>query len=177
MPSKVHDRLELSRRDQFKALANPIRRRIIDLATERPATVAEFAEALDRPAGTIAHHVKVLVAADLLRIVESRQVRSVQEHVYGRTAPTFLMPHADEREAQMIEDLGAARRPALAEEPSFLAVRFLRLPDARARELAAAFTARLEELADESGEGDTVYGVLLGIVPTRLATLPDATLG
>jgi DNA-binding transcriptional ArsR family regulator len=172
MSSEPPERLQLTSADQFKALANPLRRRIIDLATERPATVAEFAHALGRPAGTIAHHVKLLVAAGLLVVVESRRVRSVQEHFYGRTAPTFVMPNADEREAQMLADLGSARRPAESGEPSFLGVRFLRIPDRMADELAAEFVARLESLALESGEGATVYGVVLGILPTNHATLP-----
>jgi DNA-binding transcriptional ArsR family regulator len=172
MSSEHPDRLPLTGADQFKALANPLRRRIIDLATERPATVAEFADALGRPPGTIAHHVKLLVEAGLLVVVESRRVRSVQEHYYGRTAPTFVMPNADEREAQMLADLGSARRPPETGEPSFLGVRFLRIPDRAADELVAEFIARLESLALESGEGTTVYGVVLGILPTNYPTLP-----
>jgi DNA-binding transcriptional ArsR family regulator len=172
MSSEHPDRLPLTRTDQFKALANPLRRRLIDLATERPATVAEFAEALRRPSGTIAHHVKLLVDAGLLVVVESRRVRSVQEHYYGRTAPTFVMPNADEREAQMLADLGSARRPPESGEASFLGVRFLRIPDRVADELVAEFIARLESLALDSGEGTTVYGVVLGILPTNNPTLP-----
>jgi DNA-binding transcriptional ArsR family regulator len=164
--------LQLSGNDQFKALADPLRRRIIDLATERPATVAEFATALNRPPGTIAHHVKLLASAGLLAVVGTRQVRSVTEHYYGRTAPTFVMPNAEEREAQMVEDLGRTRRRARPGEASFLGVRFLRLPDDRAGALVEEFIGRLEALAEESGEGDTVYGVMLGIVPTVHTGLP-----
>jgi DNA-binding transcriptional ArsR family regulator len=149
-----------------------MRRRIIDLATERPATVAEFAAALARPPGTIAHHVKLLVEAGLLKVVETRRVRSVQEHYYGRTAPTFMMPNAEEREAQMLGDLGSARRRPEEGETSFLGVRFLRVPDDTAAGLVAEFIARLEALAVESGEGGTVYGVVLGVVPTSSPTLP-----
>ena len=176
MSSQQAGRLELSRTDQFKALANPLRRRVIDLATERPATVAEFAEALGRPPGTVAHHVKVLAAAGLLEVVETRQVRSVTEHCYARTAPTFVMPNADEREAQMMQDLGQARRTAQEGEASFVGVRFVRLPDDRARALVDEFVSRLEALAEESGRGDTVYGVMLGIVPTALTGLPRPAL-
>lgn len=171
MSSQQPSRLKLTRTDQFKALANPLRRRIIDLATERPATVAEFAEALGRPPGTVAHHIKVLAAAGLLAVVETRQVRSVTEHYYARTAPTFVMPNADEREAQMVEDLGQARRAAEEGEASFVGVRFVRLPNDRARALLDEFVSRLEALAEESGSGDTVYGVMLGIVPTALTGL------
>lgn len=174
MSSEDECRLELTRDDQFKALANPLRRRIIDLATQRPATVAEFAEALGRSAGTVAHHVKVLASAGLLEVSGTRQVRSVIEHYYGRSAPTFVMPNAEEREAQMIEDLGASRRRARDGEASFVGVRFIRLADHRALDLVDEFVRRLEALAAEPGHGDTVYGVMLGVVPTVLTVLPPA---
>jgi hypothetical protein len=83
------------------------------------------------------------------------------------------MPNAAESKAQMIEDLGAARRAAGDGEASFIGVRFLRLPDRRARELVDDFVARLEALAGKSGAGDTVHGVMLGVVPTTYTTLSD----
>jgi DNA-binding transcriptional ArsR family regulator len=172
MSSQSRDRLPLTSVDQFKALADPLRRRIIELATERPATVAEFAEALGRPRGTIAHHVKLLADAGLLAVVGTRKVRSVTEHYYGRTAPTFVMPNAEERESQMVDDLAHARRPAGPGEASFVGVRFLRMPDDQATALVEEFISRLEALADQSGTGDTVYGVMLGVVPTVHPGLP-----
>lgn len=171
---KHDDRFHLSRTDQYKALANPLRRRIIDLATQRPATVAEFAAALQRPPGTVAHHVHVLVAADLLHVVRTRQVRAVTEHVYGRTAPTFFIDdaYAEERQTQALADFAAVRRPAVGDEASSFGMRFLRLPDERARALVEEFTERLDALALEAHSGDTVYGILVSIDPTTIATLP-----
>ena len=56
----------------FKALANPVRRHLLDLLKERPLTTGALCEAaagLDRC--TVMQHLKVLEAADLL-IVERR---------------------------------------------------------------------------------------------------------
>ena len=51
----------------FKALANPTRRRILDLLKARPPTPGEVCEAfpdLDRT--TVLQHIRVLVGADLV---------------------------------------------------------------------------------------------------------------
>jgi DNA-binding transcriptional ArsR family regulator len=56
----------------FKALANPVRRRLLDLLKDAPKTTGTLCEAapeLDRC--TVMQHLKVLEAADLL-IVERR---------------------------------------------------------------------------------------------------------
>jgi DNA-binding transcriptional ArsR family regulator len=56
----------------FKALANPVRRRLLDLLKERPLTTGALCQAapeLDRC--TVMQHLKVLEEADLL-IVERR---------------------------------------------------------------------------------------------------------
>lgn len=56
----------------FKALANPVRRRLLDLLKDRPLTTGALCDAapeLDRC--TVMQHLKVLEAADLL-IVERR---------------------------------------------------------------------------------------------------------
>mgnify|MGYP003704545557 CR=1 FL=1 len=57
----------------------------------RAASVTELASALDRPKSTVAHHVAVLVRADLLRVVSTRRVRAVEERLYGRTARLFYV--------------------------------------------------------------------------------------
>lgn len=64
----------------FKALANPVRRRLLDLLRDNPLTTGALCEAapeLDRC--TVMQHLKVLEAADLL-IVE-RQGRERWNHL------------------------------------------------------------------------------------------------
>src|SRR3982750_2379916 len=76
---------------QVQALSYPLRNAILSLLHERAATVNELAVALGRPKSTVAHHVKVLGAAGLLRVVRTRRVRAIEERFYGRTARMFYV--------------------------------------------------------------------------------------
>src|SRR3954454_13512913 len=76
---------------QVKAIGHPLRTTILGLLHERAATVTELAEALERPKSTVAHHVKVLGDAGLVRVVRTRRVRAIEERFYGRTARMFYI--------------------------------------------------------------------------------------
>src|SRR6188472_3967039 len=86
---ELADRIALTEPSQVKALSHPLRTAILGLLHERAATVSELAVALGRPKSTVAHHVKVLVEAGLLRVVRTRRVRAIEERFYGRTARMF----------------------------------------------------------------------------------------
>ena len=66
-------------------------RRILGLLHERAATVTELAAAVKRPKSTVAHHVKVLADAGILRVVRTRRVRAIDERYYGRAARMFYV--------------------------------------------------------------------------------------
>src|SRR4051794_22732619 len=85
------DRIALTRPDQVKALSHPLRTTILGLLHERAATVTELAAAVGRPKSTVAHHVKVLAEAGLVRVVRTRRVRAIEERFYGRTARMFYV--------------------------------------------------------------------------------------
>src|SRR5689334_18590276 len=85
------DRVALSTPSQVKALSHPLRTSILHLLHERAATVSELAAALARPKSTVAHHVKVLGDAGLVRVVRTRRVRAIEERFYGRTARLFYV--------------------------------------------------------------------------------------
>ena len=91
---ELDERIAADTPERMKALGNPLRNLIIDLVLERAMSVTELAERTGKAKGTIAHHVDVLVAAGLLKVVRTRQVRAVVERFYGRTARTFML--ADE---------------------------------------------------------------------------------
>src|SRR5438034_9251745 len=85
------DRIALIRPSQVKAIGHPLRTTILGLLHERAATVTELAIALERPKSTVAHHVKVLSEAGLVRVVRTRRVRAIEERFYGRTARMFYV--------------------------------------------------------------------------------------
>src|SRR5215510_2978689 len=65
---ELADQLVITGPLQLRAIANPLRDTILDLLLERAASVAELAAAVRRPRSTVAHHVKVLVNAGLVRV-------------------------------------------------------------------------------------------------------------
>src|SRR5512132_1787658 len=85
------DRIALTRPSQVKAISHPLRTTILGLLHERAATVTELAVAVGRPKSTVAHHVKVLAEAALVRVVRTRRVRAIEERFYGRTARMFYV--------------------------------------------------------------------------------------
>jgi DNA-binding transcriptional ArsR family regulator len=56
----------------FRALADPVRRRLLELLVARPASAGELARRLAIPRVNVSHHLGVLAAAGL---VEQRQRR------------------------------------------------------------------------------------------------------
>ena len=85
------DRIALTTPSQVKAISHPLRTTILGLLHERAATVTELAVAVERPKSTVAHHVKVLTEAELVRVVRTRRVRAIEERFYGRTARMFYV--------------------------------------------------------------------------------------
>src|SRR6185437_13513119 len=88
---ELADRIALTSPSQVKAISHPVRTTILGLLHERAATVTELAAALERPKSTVAHHVKVLQGAGLVRVVATRRVRAIEERFYGRTARMFYV--------------------------------------------------------------------------------------
>lgn len=73
-----------------KALAHPLRIRILALLEERDASPVQLAQHLDATLGTVAYHVRTLERLGLIELVETHQRRGATEHVYAaREHPRF----------------------------------------------------------------------------------------
>ncbi|MGL5849922.1 MAG: ArsR/SmtB family transcription factor, partial [Phycicoccus sp.] len=171
-------RLVLTRADQVKALAHPLRGVILGLLAEREASVTELAQAVGRPRSTTAHHVGVLHAAGLIQVVRTRRVRAVEERFYGRAARTVTIAvHGEEDLPTDVNDFEvAAAESAGAFERHELwgFVRHARLEPEQAQQ----FSARLRDLVEEFDRlprrGSTTYGMAVGIYPVDgYPALPD----
>jgi DNA-binding transcriptional ArsR family regulator len=162
---------------ELKALFHPLRDTLLDLVLERAATVAELAEAVGRPKSTVAYHVDVLVAADLLRVVRTRRVRAVEERFYGRTARIFYVgqvrPEQVADMSNVLADAAAESQPAHRADTLRAIHRHARIP----REQAAEFWDRVFALTREFSAiprgGDTSYAFVAGLYPTDYPSLPD----
>ena len=74
---------------QFKAISDPIRSRILGIIQNQPATAKQIADILGASPGAIGHHLHVLEAAGLAQIVARRLVRGIVANYYTRTARIF----------------------------------------------------------------------------------------
>jgi DNA-binding transcriptional ArsR family regulator len=73
-----------------KALAHPLRIRLLALLEERDASPVQLAEHVDATLGTVAYHVRTLERLGLIEMVATHQRRGATEHVYAaREHPRF----------------------------------------------------------------------------------------
>jgi DNA-binding transcriptional ArsR family regulator len=74
-----------------------VRLRIVAILRERAATTTELAEQVGLAKGTVAHHLKVLESAGLVKVVRTRRVRAMTESFYGRVARLFVIKSTDDK--------------------------------------------------------------------------------
>jgi DNA-binding transcriptional ArsR family regulator len=174
------DRMELTTPAQLRAIADPLRSLILDLLLERAATVTELAAAAGRPKSTVAHHVGVLVATGMLRVVRTRRVRAIDERYYGRTARVFMVGVVNRPGDNALAvhanalSLAAAESVAAHDADDLRSiVRHARIPPERAREFWERVLLIVREFSQLPRSGNTVYGFAAGLYPTDHPSLPD----
>jgi DNA-binding transcriptional ArsR family regulator len=160
---------------ELKALADPLRGVILDLLLERAATVAELAAAVGRPKSTVAHHVGVLVDADMLKVVRTRRVRAIDERFYGRTARIFYagpVPQQPPVIGNYLAEAAAESIPAYEADDLHSIFRHARIPRENVREFWAKVFELTQEFSRLPRGGDTVYAFVAGLYPTDFPGLP-----
>lgn len=179
--------LELSEAAQYRALFDETRMQIVSLLLERAATTSELAGALQRPKGTIGHHLQVLAEAGLVRVVRTQKVRALVAKFYGRTARVFLFRHQYDAVGQPQRVLARAASEVAAlpvvadgeatvDDPRALAaanVRYVRVPVERATEWIRRMDDLLLEFSASPTGGDVTYALVYGLYATQRGALPD----
>lgn len=162
---------------RLKAIGDPLRQLLLDLVLERAMSVTELAERVQRPKGTVAHHVDLLAEVGLLQVVRTRKVRAMEERFYGRTARTIAFPsHAYDGDLPFVADARSIidMQAVEAELPSTFTMRSVRIPD----EVAGEFAERVMDLALEFSRmargGTREYAFLVGFFPTNRPVAPPA---
>lgn len=177
---ELADRIALTTPAQIRAISDQLRTAILGLLQEREATVTELAAAVARPKSTVAHHVKVLADAGLVRVVRTRRVRAIDERFYGRTARMFYVPVEQGADSEALPlDFNdfevAARESAAAFQDRRLwgFIRHARISEDRASEFWERIASLVREFDQLPRSGDTVYGFAAGIYPTDHPRLPQ----
>lgn len=74
---------------QLKALSDPLRTRIIRILAEHEATNQQLADAVNEPQAKVLHHVRALLDAELIRLVDQRIKGGNVEKYYRATARLY----------------------------------------------------------------------------------------
>jgi DNA-binding transcriptional ArsR family regulator len=83
----------------IKALAHPLRWRIVEALVERgEASPVELARLLDQPLATVSHHIRVLRDAGSIELTRTEQRRGAIEHYYRALMPAFV----DDEQCELI---------------------------------------------------------------------------
>lgn len=167
--------LQIDSPARYRALGHPLRHRLLMALAENPATISQLARSLDVHKGSVAHHLAVLVEAELVRIGAQRQVRGGTERYYERTAERVVTSARNgsggaEHQAATTALLSAvATELAAAPDDPLLHLRHVRLTRAQAATLRNVLDLALADLSNTAGEDTARYGVLVSMYeqPTR----------
>jgi DNA-binding transcriptional ArsR family regulator len=167
----------ISSPQEVKAAFHALRGTLLDLLSERAATVAELAVATKRPNGTIAYHVDVLRDAGLVTVVRTRKVRAIDQRYYGRTARVFVVGAIEPEQAadvtNCLSTAAAESSPALAADQLRAFLRHVRISERQADEFWPRVFDLVQQFSQLPREGEQSYGLVVGLYPTDHPALPD----
>ncbi len=176
----LEERIVVTAPAQLRAMAEPLRSTILDLVLERAATVGELAAAVGRPKSTVAHHVKVLVDAGMLRVVRTRRVRAIDERFYGRTARTFSVGRVQPQDVtpppwtNELSDAAEESMPAYQADRMRALRRHVRISNEQAGEFWERVSALINDFNQLPRQGDIPYAFVASLYPAEYPTLPAA---
>jgi DNA-binding transcriptional ArsR family regulator len=127
--------------DQIKALAHPLRQRILELMIEAPITTKQVADRIGEKPTKLYHHVDTLEAAGFIRLVKTQKKRGTVEKYYEAVAERFVM----DRQAIEVRSRGDGEQ---AELETIIATSL----DETLDEIRRAMATGLIRADDESGE-------------------------
>jgi len=157
---------------QVKALAHPLRLRILESLSDAARTAMQVAELLGRKPTALYHHVRVLEKARLIRQTETRKKRGTTEKYYRALVSSVRVdPRVFERRRSRVPSVligvlnaaGDEVRSLRSPREPVLALRLrARLSPARIKELRRL----LESWAREAdAEDETLYSVAAVVYP------------
>ncbi len=167
-------RLTISTEQQFKAISDMVRSRILGVIQYQPLTAKQIAQRLHATPGAIGHHLRVLEEAGLVKIVARRLMHGIVACYYTRAARIYdfdfpqdvtgsysvdldFISHA---RAEMMDSLVSYGDDGLRSN----AFPHVRLSLEKAQEYLRRFNALLDELIEERPDPDgEIYGVFFSL--------------
>ena len=167
-----------------KALAHPLRARILQRLGERVASPGDLAVELNAPLGVVSYHVRMLRDYECVELVRTEPVRGALQHFYQATARPTLdeaqwrkLPSRLRKELsgstiqEVVTDLAASADADLLDDPDIMITRTPLELDERAfkklnKLLAKTHEQALSIAAESAARGD---GAAENAIATELA--------
>lgn len=172
--------------EQLFAMMGDLRRmRILEILTERQASVKELATLIKESPQTTHYHTKLLEKAGLIEIVEKREVRGALEKFYRAVADRFEVVDSvgkgllDEPEMgfEMLRNFLELGRWGAAEagmEGVQVNALIVHTDPARAKEFQQRLSALVQEFHALEEEGGQRFGLMAALFPVSMdAPLPE----
>jgi DNA-binding transcriptional ArsR family regulator len=173
-----------------KALAHPLRARILQRLGERVASPGDLAVELSAPLGVVSYHVRMLRDYDCVELVRTEPRRGALQHFYRatarpnleeeqwRTLPAGLRKElSGETVQELVDDLAAAADAGQLEDPELVINRtpleldergFKKLNRLLARTVDQALTIASESAA-RTGGGEGAFATELAVLHFKRA--------
>lgn len=157
---------------QFKAISDAMRTKILGIVQHQPATAKQIAERLGATPGAIGHHLHVLEDAGLVQVAARRLMRGIVASYYTRTARIFdydLPPDVVGPLPVALDFFSKARDEYIeaGSQPDargMLAFPHMRLSAARAEGYAMRVEALVNDLiAEPPDPGGDIYGLFVAV--------------
>ena len=151
--------------EESRALANPLRLRILRLCLDEGLTNKQIAEALERDPGSTLHHVRMLVDTGFLAAEEPRRgARGAAEKPYRSTGKSWELTVEDTSDAKVaIVDAFREELRAAGPERVLLLTRFAnRLNEASYTEFVERLKALVEDFALRNDEDGVKMAFMFG---------------
>ena len=161
--------LSITTLQQFRAISDPTRTKILGIIQNQPATAKQIAGRLKGTPGAIGHHLKVLEEVGLAQVVARRITRGIIAKYYTRTARMFNYDLAseDSNESVQLDIFRTAYHEfteAVTERPDGRCMRVgfprARLSEARMQKYSRRLQQLCEDFVAEPNEpAGTVYAL------------------
>ncbi|HEX7737472.1 MAG TPA: winged helix-turn-helix domain-containing protein [Ktedonobacteraceae bacterium] len=168
-------RLTISTEQQFKAISDMARSRILGVIQHQPLTAKQIAQRLQATTGAIGHHLHVLEEAGLVKVVARRITRGIVASYYTRAARIYDydLPLEVRGDHPIELDIFARFQAELmdsiisnGQEDTICSDAFphIRLSLEKAMEYRQRFNALIDEIIEEKPDPNgEVYGVFYSI--------------
>lgn len=153
-------------RAEARALAHPLRLRILRLCLDEALTNRELADRLDRDPATVLYHVRTLLRTGFLRReAERRGRRGAREIPYRSTRKSWTLSFEPDTTGTlaMIDATRSELVEAGADGVLELIRTALRLAPERVEALSRRVQGLIEETMADDGSGDESVGILVAV--------------